>query len=76
MVAVSVRKKLTLTGMKPALEGEAAFLDIEWEVVDVEGAGCDDLDGFVVLHQTFVRDIDIRDVRRLPHIYAAGWRHK
>lgn len=36
--------------MEPALEGQAAFLDIEREVVDVKGAGSDHLDGFVVLH--------------------------
>lgn len=58
--------------MKPALEGEATFLNIKREVVDVEGAGCDHLDGFVVPHQTIVGHVDVRNVRRLPHIYTAG----
>lgn len=39
-----------LTGVQPALEGEAAFLDIKREVVDVESARCDHLDGLVVAH--------------------------
>lgn len=65
-----------LTGMQPALEGEAAFLDIKWEVVDVEGAGCDHLDGLVVAHQSVMCHIDVRYVWRLPHIYTAGQRQK
>lgn len=65
-----------LTGMQPALEGEAAFLDIKREVVDVEGAGCDHLDGLVVAHQSIMCDIDVRYVWRLPHIYTAGQRQK
>ena len=65
-----------LTGMQPALEGQAAFLHIEWEVVDVERAGRDHLDGLVVAHQSVMCHIDIRNVWRLPHIYTAGQRQK
>lgn len=54
--------------MKPALEGEAAFLNIKWEVVDVEGARCDHLDGLVVAHQSIMCHIDVWYVWRLPHI--------
>ena len=38
------------TGVEPALEGQAAVLDVEGEVVDVEGAGRHHLDGLVVAH--------------------------
>lgn len=62
--------------MQPALEGEAAFLDIKGEVVDVERAGCDHLDGFVVSHQPLVCDIDVRDVWRFPHVHAGDNRHE
>lgn len=61
-----------LTGVQPALEGEAAFLDIKREVVDVESARCDHLDGLVVAHQSVMCHVDIRYVWRLPHIYTAG----
>lgn len=54
------------------MEGEAALLDIKWEVVDVESAGCDHLDGLVVAHQAIMCHIDIRYIWRLPHIYTAG----
>lgn len=57
--------------MKPALEGEAAFLDVEWKVIDVESAGCDNLDGLIVAHQSIMCHIDIRYVWRLSHIYTA-----
>lgn len=60
-----------LTGVQPALEGEAAFLDIKREVVDVESACCDHLDGLVVAHQSVMCHIDVRYVWRLPHIYTA-----
>lgn len=62
--------------MQPALEGEAAVLHIKWEVVDVERAGCDHLDGLVVAHKPVVCDINIRNVGRLPHVHAAGHRQK
>lgn len=65
-----------LTGMQPALEGEAAILDIKWKVVDVESAGCDHLDGLVVVHQSIMSHIYIRYVWRLSHIYTAGRRQK
>jgi len=58
--------------MEPALKSKTAFLDIKWEVVDVESAGCNHLDGLVVLHQSIMSNIDVRNVWRLPHIYAAG----
>lgn len=58
--------------MEPALEGQAAFLHIKREVVDVERAGCDHLDGFVVPHQSIMRHVHVRYVRRLPHVNAAG----
>lgn len=65
-----------LTGVKPALEGQATFLHIKGEVVDVEGTGCDNLDGFIVAHQSIMCHIDIRNVWRLPHIHTAGYRQK
>lgn len=58
--------------MKPALEGEATFLHIKWEVVDVESARCHDLDGLVVAHQSVMCYVDIRNVWRLPYVYTAG----
>lgn len=58
------------TCMEPALEGQAAFLDIEWEIVDVERAGGDHLDWFVVAHQSVVGHVDVRYVRGLPHVNA------
>lgn len=58
--------------MEPALECEATFLDIKWEVVDVESAGCDNLDGLIVAHQSIMSHVNIRNVWRLPHIYATG----
>lgn len=58
--------------MQPALEGQAAFLDIKREVVDVESARCDHLDGLVVAHQSVMCHIDVRYVWRLPHVYTAG----
>lgn len=61
-----------LTGVKPALEGEAAFLDVKGEVVDVERARCDNLDGLVVTHQTVMCHIDIRDIWRLPYVNTGG----
>lgn len=65
-----------LTGVQPALEGEAAFLDVEREVVDVERARRDHLDGLVVAHQSVVRHVDVRYVWRLPHVHAAGQRRQ
>lgn len=57
--------------MEPALEGEAAVLDVKGEVVDVKSAGRDDLDGLVVAHQSIMCHIDIRNVRRLPYVHTA-----
>lgn len=64
--------KGSLTCVEPALECEAAFLDVKREVVDVERAGCDDLDGLVVAHHSVICHVNIRNVRRLPHIHATG----
>lgn len=61
-----------LTGVEPALEGEATLLHVEGEVVDVERAGRDHLDGLVVAHQSVVRHVDVRNVWRLPHVDTAG----
>lgn len=63
-----------LTGVEPALEGQAALLHVEGEVVDVQRACRDHLDGFVVPHQSVVRHVDVRYVWRFPHIHAAGHR--
>lgn len=63
-----------LTGVEPALEGQAALLHVEGEVVDVQRARRDHLDGFVVPHQSVVRHVDVRYVWRLPHIHAGGHR--
>lgn len=65
-----------LTGMEPALEGQAAILYIKWEVVDIESASCDNLDGLVVAHNSIICDINVRNVWRLPHVYTAGHRQK
>lgn len=65
-----------LTGVEPALEGQAALLHVEGEVVDVERARRDHLDGFVVPHQSVVRHVDVRYVWRLPHVHAAGHRRE
>lgn len=65
-----------LTGVEPALEGQAAILYIKWEVVDIESASCDNLDGLVVAHNSIICDINVRNVWRLPHVYAAGHRQK
>lgn len=62
--------------MEPALEGQAALLHVEGEVVDVQRARRDHLDGFVVPHQSVVRHVDVRYVWRLPHIHAAGHRRE
>lgn len=61
-----------LTGVEPALEGQAALLHVKGEVVDVEAAGRDHLDGLVVAHQPLVSHVDVRDVGRLSHVHAAG----
>ena len=64
--------------MEPALEGQAAVLDVEGEVVDVEGAGGDHLDGLVVAHQALVGHVDVGNIRGLAHVYAEereGGRH-
>ena len=58
------------TGMEPALEGEAAVLDVKGKAVDVEGAGGDHLDGLVVAHQALVGHVDVGNVRGLAHVYA------
>lgn len=65
-----------LTGVQPTLEGEAAFLDVEREVVDVERARRDHLDGLVVAYQSVVCHVDVRYVWRLPHVHAAGQRQQ
>lgn len=65
-----------LTGVQPALEGETAFLDVEREVVDVERARRDHLDGLVVAHQSVVCHVDVRYVWRLPHVHTAGQRRQ
>lgn len=56
--------------MEPALEREAAVLHVEGEVVDVEGAGGDHLDGLVVAHQPLVGHVDVGDVRGLADIHT------
>ena len=58
--------------MEPALESEATFLHIKWEVIDVESAGRDNLDGLIVAHQTIMCHIDIRNVWRFPNVYTTS----
>ena len=56
--------------MEPALEGQAAVLDVKGEVVDVESAGCHQLDGLVVAHQTIMGHVHIGNILRLTHIHT------
>lgn len=54
--------------MQPALESEAAFLDVKGEVGDVERAGCYHLNRLVVLYESLIAYIHIGNVRRLSNI--------
>lgn len=57
--------------MQPALESQAAVLDIKGKVIDVEGTGSHHLDGLVVAYEPVVAHVDVRNVGRFSYIHTA-----
>lgn len=57
--------------MQPALESQAAVLDIKRKVIDVEGTGSYHLDGLVVAYEPVVAHVDVRNIRRFSYIHTA-----
>lgn len=68
---IEISPSPTPTVVKPTGEGQRTVLYIEGKVVDVQAAGGHHLDRLEVLHLPMVEDIDVWNIRGLPHIHAA-----